>query len=77
MGAKYARRLYVAMINLDRDVAKAKRKLRKQVIRENFGQNEVRKLRGKYSDLSYPERMIAAEKINAFSNWCATYTGKE
>lgn len=43
---------------------------------ENFGQREVRILRDKYIDLSdyYSEMNHMRARLDAFSDWCASYT---
>lgn len=42
---------------------------------ENFGQNEVRKLKDKFIDLSdySPQMNNSRELIDSFDNWCMNY----
>ena len=61
---------------MDRDIAKAKRKLEKTGICENFGQNEVRAISDKYYHLSFDcAREQFFIKLNNFRYWCEEYTG--
>ena len=60
-------------------IEQEKQKLKKSPIRENFGQNIIRKLKDKYryNDLIYgtPEERSAARLIDQFNDWCMNYTG--
>ena len=58
-----------------RDIAKAKSKLKGKKPTENFGQDEVRKLRDKYFDYRYGQFSSAYSLIDDFDDWCANYTG--
>ena len=58
-----------------KDIKKAKAKLIGKKPYENFGQDEVRKLRDKYSDYRYGEYSRVFDLINQFDEWCSTYTG--
>lgn len=58
-----------------RDIAKAKSKLKGKKPAENFGQDEVRKLRDKYLDYRYGQFSSAYSLIDDFDDWCANYTG--
>ena len=62
----------------------AKQRLIKQAqtkgLSENFGQNEVRKIKTKYNpmfndQISINERNQQMKAIDAFDDWCANYTG--
>lgn len=55
-------------------VAKAK----KNGLYENFGQEEVIKIRGKFIDITdYSQEMnTIRNKIDRFDEWCMTYTGQ-
>ena len=63
------------------DVNQAKRRLIKQArergISENFGQNQVRRLRDKYSDYQYGNEAERRKwrEIEQFDDWAMNYTG--
>lgn len=61
--------------DMKKDIEKAKRRLRKRQIVENFGQDEVRNIRDKYSCLMIETYAEYSRMIAGFSKWCATYTG--
>lgn len=61
--------------DMKKDIEKAKKRLAKKTIVENFGQNEVRKIKDKYSCLMIEEYAEYSRIITGFSEWCATYTG--
>ena len=50
----------------------------KHGVYENFGQEEVSNIYDKFIDLSdYSKEMnLVRDKINAFDNWCSSYTIK-
>jgi hypothetical protein len=68
-----------AMVKLETAIRRAKAHLEKQEIYENFGQDEVRKIKDAYdyNSLVYgsPEERKQADKIDAFDDWCMNYTG--
>jgi hypothetical protein len=51
---------------------------RKRGIYENFGQNDIRRLRNKYADFRYgtPSQRRAYEKIEKLDEWAMTYNGR-
>ena len=57
------------------DIERAKKRLMSKPIVENFGQDEVRKIADKYSDLQLDYYSEYSSLIRNFSDWCATYTG--
>lgn len=61
------------------DIAKAKARLRRKPIVENFGQAEVRRLMAKYRQYAYadPEERRAFALILSFGDWCMNYTREE
>lgn len=59
--------------DMKKDIEKAKRRLTKKPIVEDFGQNEVRKIEDKYSCLMIEEYAEYSKAIMGFSEWCATY----
>jgi hypothetical protein len=52
-------------------------KAKKQGLYENFGQDEVRKLRDKYCILSCTNDREAFLSIANFDEWCMNYTGRK
>ena len=55
-----------------------KTQLRKKQIKENFGQDKVRKLQDFIGDIyeyPYQDRLDINDMVNSFSNWCANFTG--
>lgn len=54
-------------------------KEKKEGLWENFGRDEVGRLKELYiDDSSYSHEMnVARDKIRAFSDWCASYTGTQ
>ena len=63
-------------------IAKKKEKLiriaEEKGIYENFGADEIRDLKDRYDIYKYlKDGKQAAELINDFSNWCATYNFKD
>ena len=67
-------------LKLDKAIAFAKKRLidkaNTEGICENFGQDEVRKLRDIYIDITdySPKMNDIRSQIDAFDNWCMTYT---
>ena len=64
-------------MTMAQDIEKAKQRLLKRYeakgIYENFGQDEVRKLRDKYgTDYTW---QCKTAPIDAFGNWCMNFTG--
>ena len=60
--------------SMKKEIEKAKKKLRGKDICENFGQNDVRRIKDKYFHLSFEEaRMEYFRIIDAFDEWCMTY----
>lgn len=57
-----------------RDIEKAKQRLNGKPVRENFGQDEVRKLKEKYSQYQYGQYSEVFDLIDEFDNWCSNYT---
>lgn len=57
------------------DIERAKKRLMSKPIVENFGQDEVRKIADKYSDLQLDYYSDYSSLIRNFSDWCANYTG--
>lgn len=70
----------IVLLNLLKDILKAKNKIIKKVdrfgVKENLGQDEVLKIHDKYCAQSYTDLRIS-ETINSFSDWCSTYNGKQ
>jgi putative endonuclease len=69
----------IEMVKLETAIRRAKTRLEKQEVYENFGQDEVRKIKDAYdyNSLVYgsPEERKQADKIDAFDDWCMNYTG--
>lgn len=61
--------------NMEKDIEKAKARLRKKQLCENFGTDESRKLRDKYFDLQIENYSKYCALIGYFEDWCADYTG--
>jgi hypothetical protein len=65
---------------IDKTINKMKKELiekaKKRGLYENFGQNEVRKIRDKFDDPSdYSSKMMKVRaKIDNFDEWCSTYS---
>lgn len=60
--------------SMKKEIEKAKRKLKGEGVCENFGQDEVRYIRQRYSHLACDEsRMEYFRIIDAFNEWCMTY----
>lgn len=55
---------------MQKDIDKAKRKLSKKQIYENFGAEEERQIREKYSDLMVEDYARYCSLIHNFSEWC-------
>lgn len=71
----------ISLRQVYKDIELSKNKLiklarQKGSVWENFGQNEVRKLKDKYIDISdYSSKMNSIrDAIDSFDNWCMTYT---
>lgn len=67
------------LAKVHKDIGKAKERLESQPMHENFGQDEVRKLRERYdmyalSEINVNERNQILDAIDYFDNWCQTYT---
>lgn len=66
---------------LSKEIAQYKKLLVKKFneigIYENFGQDEVRELKDKYSFIYsfYPNQRQLDDLINSFDNWCMNYGG--
>ena len=62
---------------MDKEIARAKRRLSKEEVYENFGQTEVRIIEMRYAHLTYEcgGRNAFFERIDRFKNWCMNYTG--
>lgn len=62
-------------MSLSTDIAKAKRRLKASEMRENFGQNEVRKIKDKHGYHPYGTQAERAEaqRIDRFNEWCMNY----
>jgi ribosomal protein L24 len=62
-------------------VESAKQKLKNSTMKENFGQDIVRKLKDKfdYDSIKYgtSEERTAATLIDRFDEWCMNYTGRD
>ncbi len=68
-----------AYASLLRDIRKAEAKLRGEQLCENFGQNEVRALRDKYSGYMSGNWSVCGrfiESVNRFDSWCSNYCGE-
>lgn len=70
--------------SIDSDINKYKTALKKKAdksgIYENFGADEIRKLKDKYSELpddttDYSTAQHNRNSIDAFEDWCANYVG--
>lgn len=60
------------------DIERAKARLRGQAARENFGQDEVRKLKDKYSSYMCGNWCVCGrfiESVRNFDDWCGNYYG--
>lgn len=68
----------ISIRSMERDIEKAKNKLKKKAkqngVWENFGQDEVRKIDDKYGSLQTENYAEYSRLLNAFSDWCANYT---
>lgn len=67
------------MNDLIKDIAKAKQRLKDKAhesggVWENFGQNEIRKLKDKYELATLIHSEIAYRLLGQFENWCMNYT---
>ena len=62
-----------------RDIDKAKEKLDGQIVYENFGQSDIRRLNEKYNnsfvldELNANEREDVLDALDSFAVWCASY----
>ena len=73
---------YLNCKKIDTAINRAKKVLidraKRDGIYENFGQEEVRAIKDKFIKFGdYSKEMNAnRDKINAFDDWCMTYTGR-
>lgn len=65
----------ISIKSMRKDIEKAKNKLKKSKMRENFGDKEVRQIRDKYSSLMTDYYTEYSSLISGFEDWCATYDG--
>ena len=63
----------ISIKNMKKDIEKAKDKLKKSEIKENFGEDEVRKIKDKYAGLMTEYYAEYSSLISSFEDWCATY----
>ena len=65
----------ISIKNMKKDIEKAKNKLKKSKMKENFGEDEVRKIKDKYASLMTEYYAKYSYLISSFEDWCATYEG--
>lgn len=70
-----------ALTKARRNIENAKRRLEKKPVTENFGANEIRKLRDKYNYCTLDGERVATVNevlaaVSSFENWCMNYTGR-
>ena len=56
---------------MQKDIDKAKRKLSKVQIYENFGAKEIRHIKEKYFDLMIEDYARYHSMVNRFDDWCS------
>lgn len=65
----------ISIKNMEKDIEKAKNKLKKSKMKENFGEDEVRKIRDKYVGLMTDNYAKYSSLISRFEDWCSSYEG--
>ena len=69
----------IAYRKFERDIEKSVAKLRGRECCENFGDEEIRKIKDKWSDYLSGNWSVVGrfvERLKQFENWCYNYTGE-
>lgn len=73
---KILARTELSISDMKKDITRTKRKLEKEDVIENFGQDEVRRISDKYASLQQDYYSEYSQLIQNFSDWCSNYTGR-
>ncbi len=76
-----ATQICTAISNVKKDISRTKTKLsrrKKASIRENFGQNDIRRIRGKIDniDVSHPDKKQLFNLLDKLDRFAMTFGGK-